>query len=80
MSWTYPAGARDALAATDARDLCMGDDAVGEAVNADRRSHEVPGLYSVDKSVFPSARACRSALTIMALSRRGADRFLERNR
>lgn len=57
----------------------MGDDANTAVVDADGRSFDVPGLYVADNSVFPSALAANPALTIMALSLRTADRFLERH-
>ncbi|KUG09994.1 ribonuclease BN [Solirubrum puertoriconensis] len=54
-----------------------GDDAV---VDADGRAFDVPNLYICDNSVFPSALSVNPALTIMALSLRTADRFLEKQR
>jgi choline dehydrogenase-like flavoprotein len=54
-----------------------GDDAV---VDRDGRAFDVPNLYICDNSVFPSALSVNPALTIMALSLRTADRFLERER
>ena len=47
-------------------------------VDPDGRSFDVPNLYICDNSVFPSALSVNPALTIMALSLRTADRFLER--
>ncbi len=58
----------------------MGDDPATSVVDADGRSHEVPGLYIADNSVFPSALAANPALTIMAVALRVADRFLARSR
>ena len=55
----------------------MGDDPASSVVNSDCRSHDVEGLFIVDNSVFPSALSVNPALTIMALSLRAADRFLE---
>ncbi|GAA4391303.1 GMC family oxidoreductase [Hymenobacter koreensis] len=52
-----------------------GDDAV---VDADGRAFDVPNLYICDNSVFPSALSVNPALTIMALSLRTADKFLEK--
>ena len=52
-----------------------GDDAV---VDRDGRAFDVPNLYICDNSVFPSALSVNPALTIMALSLRTADKFLER--
>ncbi|MGI4869916.1 MAG: GMC family oxidoreductase [Janthinobacterium lividum] len=54
-----------------------GDDAV---VDRDGRAFDVPNLYICDNSVFPSALSVNPALTIMALSLRTADRFLESQR
>ena len=51
-----------------------GDDAV---VDRNGRAFEVPNLYICDNSVFPSALSVNPALTIMALSLRTADKFLE---
>ncbi|MET4105796.1 GMC family oxidoreductase [Hymenobacter sp. UYP22] len=51
-----------------------GDDAV---VNPDGKAFDVPNLYICDNSVFPSALSVNPALTIMALSLRTADKFLE---
>ena len=55
----------------------MGRDPSRSVVDADGRSHEVPNLTVVDNSVFPSSLSVNPALTIMALSLRTADRFLE---
>jgi choline dehydrogenase-like flavoprotein len=52
-----------------------GDDAV---VDRDGRAFDVPNLYISDNSTFPSALSVNPALTIMALSLRTADKFLER--
>ena len=54
-----------------------GDDAV---VDRDGRAFDVPNLYICDNSVFPSALSVNPALTIMALSLRTADKFLEKER
>lgn len=54
-----------------------GDDAV---VNRDGRAFDVPNLYVCDNSVFPSALSVNPALTIMALSLRTADKFLENSK
>ena len=54
-----------------------GDDAV---VDRDGRAFDVPNLYICDNSVFPSALSVNPALTIMALSLRTADKFLENQR
>ena len=54
-----------------------GDDAV---VDANGRAFDVPNLYLSDNSTFPSALSVNPALTIMALSLRTADKFLEQQR
>ena len=56
----------------------MGDDPGNSVVDGFGRSHDVPNLYISDNSVFPTAQPSNPALTIMALSLRCADRFLER--
>ena len=55
----------------------MGDDPETSVVDADGRAWDVPNLSICDNSVFPSALSANPALTIMALSLRTADRFLE---
>ena len=55
----------------------MGDDPDRAVVDADCRAFDVPNLSICDNSVFPSALAANPALTIMALSLRAADRFLQ---
>ena len=54
-----------------------GDDAV---VDRNGRAFDVPNLYISDNSTFPSALSVNPALTIMALSLRTADKFLEQLR
>lgn len=54
----------------------MSSDRDQGVVDPDLRSHEVPGLWICDNSVFPSALPANPALTTMALSLRTADRFL----
>ena len=56
----------------------MGTDPRTSVVNADLRSHDVPNLYVVDGSVFPSASEKNPTLTIMALAARLADHLGER--
>jgi choline dehydrogenase-like flavoprotein len=58
----------------------MGSNAATAVVDADGHTFDVPNLYIVDNSIFPSALGANPALTIMALSLRTADRFLERAR
>ena len=55
----------------------MGADPHTSVVNPDGQAHDVPGLFIADGSVFPSTLSVNPALTIMALSLRMADRFLE---
>ncbi len=57
----------------------MGHDPNSSVVNADCRAHDIPNLYIVDNSVFPSALGVNPALTIMALSLRAADQFIKAN-
>jgi len=72
--WAFP---RNAHAIGTCR---MGTDEDAAVVDADGRSFEIPNLYVCDNSVFPSALSANPALTIMALSLRTADRFLEKAR
>jgi choline dehydrogenase-like flavoprotein len=58
----------------------MGENPQRAVVNRDGRSFEVPNLYITDNSIFPSALSVNPALTIMALSLRIADQFVERAR
>ncbi len=55
----------------------MGTSEDHAVVDADCRTFDVPNLSICDNSVFPSALAVNPALTIMAVSLRTADRFLE---
>jgi choline dehydrogenase-like flavoprotein len=58
----------------------MGRDPRSSVVNADCRAHDVPNLYVVDGSVFPSASEKNPTHTIMALAARAADHISERMR
>jgi choline dehydrogenase-like flavoprotein len=58
----------------------MGIDPRRSVVNEFCRSHDVPNLYVVDASVFPSASEKNPTLTIMALASRTADHIAERLR
>jgi choline dehydrogenase-like flavoprotein len=58
----------------------MGRDARTSVVNADCRTHDVPNLYVVDGSVFPSASEKNPTHTIMALAVRAAEHIGERLR
>jgi choline dehydrogenase-like flavoprotein len=56
----------------------MGSDPRTSVVNADCRTHDVPNLYVVDGSVFPSASEKNPTHTIMALAARAADHIAAR--
>jgi choline dehydrogenase-like flavoprotein len=58
----------------------MGSDPRASVVNADCRTHDVPNLYVVDGSVFPSASEKNPTHTIMALAVRTAGHIAERLR
>jgi choline dehydrogenase-like flavoprotein len=58
----------------------MGTDARASVVNSDCRTHDVPNLYVVDGSVFPSASEKNPTHTIMALAARAAEHIAERMR
>ena len=55
----------------------MGDDKDRSVVDKECRSHDIPNLYIVDNSVFPSALSVNPALTIIAISLHAADCFLK---
>ena len=56
----------------------MGADPRTSVVTADCRTHDVPNLYVVDGSVFPSASEKNPTHTIMALAARAADHIAGR--
>jgi choline dehydrogenase-like flavoprotein len=56
----------------------MGSDPRNSVVNRDCRTHDVPNLYVVDGSVFPSASEKNPTLTIMALAARAAEHIAGR--
>jgi len=58
----------------------MGRDPRTSVVNADCRTHDVPNLYVVDGSVFPSASEKNPTHTIMALAARAGEHIAERLR
>jgi choline dehydrogenase-like flavoprotein len=58
----------------------MGRDARTSVVDADCRTHDVPNLYVVDGSVFPSASEKNPTHTIMALAARAAGHIADRLR
>ena len=55
----------------------MGNDPQRAVVDRDGRSFDIPNLYICDNSIFPSALSVNPALTIMALSLRTADQFIQ---
>jgi choline dehydrogenase-like flavoprotein len=58
----------------------MGNDPAKSIVNAFCQSHDIPNLFVVDGSVFPSATEKNPTLTIMALAARTADHIAEQFR
>ena len=58
----------------------MGSDPRTSVVDAYCRTHDVPNLYVVDGSVFPSSSEKNPTLTIMALAARTADHISDRFR
>lgn len=56
----------------------MGHDSASAVVDGEGRSFDIPNLFISDNSTFPSALSVNPALTIMALSLRTADLFLNR--
>lgn len=58
----------------------MGTDPADSVVNRNGQSHDISNLYLCDNSIFPSSLSVNSALTIMALALRTADKFLEKSK
>ena len=56
----------------------MGTDPSTSVLDEFGQSHDVPGLYVADASVFPTAIGVNPQITIMALATRAAHRMLER--
>ncbi|MBC8166426.1 MAG: GMC family oxidoreductase [Bryobacteraceae bacterium] len=56
----------------------MGSDPKTSVLNANCRSHDIPNLYVIDGSVFPSASEKNPTHTIMALAARAADNIADR--
>ena len=54
----------------------MGDDPARSVVNRWCRSHDVPNLWMVDASVFPTSGGYNPTLTILANAYRVADYFV----
>jgi choline dehydrogenase-like flavoprotein len=55
----------------------MGHDPASSVLNAYCQTHDIPNLFVVDGSVFPSASEKNPTLTIMALAARTADYVVE---
>jgi glucoside 3-dehydrogenase (cytochrome c) catalytic subunit len=58
----------------------MGNDPAKSVVNAFCQSHDIPNLFVVDGSVFPSASEKNPTLTIMAVAARTADHIAQQFR
>jgi len=56
----------------------MGADPARSVVNGHCESHEVPGLFVCDGSVFPLSAGINPMLTIMAIAHRSAQHIIER--
>lgn len=56
----------------------MGDDPATSVVDAEGRSHDVPNLWVVGSSVFPTAGTANPTLTLAALALRTAERLVAR--
>jgi choline dehydrogenase-like flavoprotein len=54
----------------------MGDDPETSVVDRWGQAHDVPGLFILDGSIFPTAGAVNPTATICALALRGAERIL----
>ncbi|HEV2873286.1 MAG TPA: GMC oxidoreductase, partial [Actinomycetota bacterium] len=50
----------------------MGTDPASSAVGPDHQTHELPGLYVADASLFPTASGVNPMLSVMALAHRAA--------
>lgn len=68
----YPAHHIDLTAYHPVGTCRMGADPANSVVGPDHQSHEVPGLYICDGSVFPGSPGVNPQLTIMALALRAA--------
>jgi choline dehydrogenase-like flavoprotein len=55
--------------------LCFGTDPAASVLDPFCRAHDVPNLYVVDASFFPSSAAVNPALTIAAQALRVAERI-----
>jgi choline dehydrogenase-like flavoprotein len=59
--------------------LRFGDDPATSVLDRFCRTHDMPNLYVVDSSFFPSSTAVNPALTIAAQSLRVADHLMARS-
>jgi choline dehydrogenase-like flavoprotein len=67
------------IASTHPQSTCrMGADPRSSVVNAFGESHEVPGLFVADMSVFPTSLGAPPQITTAALADRTAHHILER--
>jgi choline dehydrogenase-like flavoprotein len=57
---------------------CMGADPVRSVVDEWCRSHDVPNLYIIDGSVFPTSSGVNPTATISAVALRAVERIVER--
>ena len=66
-------GGRATLASYHQMGSCrIGTDPASSAVGPDHQSHELPGLYVADASLFPTASGVNPMLSVMALAHRAA--------
>ena len=66
-------GGRATLASYHQMGSCrMGTDPASSAVGPDHQTHELPGLYVADASLFPTASGVNPMLSVMALAHRAA--------
>jgi choline dehydrogenase-like flavoprotein len=50
----------------------IGSNPATSAVDPDHQTHELPGLYVADASLFPTASGVNPMLSVMALAHRAA--------
>ena len=66
-------GGRATLASYHQMGSCrMGTDPASSAVGPDHQTHELPGLYVADASLFPTASGVNPMLSVMALAHQAA--------
>jgi choline dehydrogenase-like flavoprotein len=58
----------------------MGDDRETSVTNGYGQAHDVPNLYIVDGSVFPTSGAVNPTSTIVALALRATEHLIEHRR